>query len=173
MTVFVFMLNFKVPFSKGFSHWGLRASCTLSINLTTIIELKEGQEKLKEANEIALICRKATDMPLELVPHSSASTPGFVTLLQQVVMGYFADGPHLSQASEISFPTRPTMRYLEFIWLVNFSPQNKVPKCRPVLGSLYSLGHNFCLAGPIVAKLHFFETRHPELSNKPKIIEFS
>jgi len=36
------MLNFKVPFSKGISKWGLRASCTTPINPTTIIELKEG-----------------------------------------------------------------------------------------------------------------------------------
>ena len=138
-----FMLNFKVSFSKGFSKWGLRASCTMPINPTTIIELKEGQEMLKGAKKIALICRKATDIPLELVPHSSASIPGFVVLLQQDVMGHFADGPHLSQACEISFPTRPTMPYLEFIWLVNFSPQNKVPKCSLILDSLYSLGHNF------------------------------
>ena len=137
------MLNFKVPFSKGIFKWGLRASCTMTINPTTIIEIKEGQEKLKEAKKIALICRRATNIPLELVPHSSASTPGIVTLLQQDVRGHFANGPHLSQACEISFPTRPTMPYLEFIWLVNFSPQNKVPKCSPVLGSLYSLGHNF------------------------------
>jgi len=138
-----FMLNFKAPFSKGFSIWGLRASCTMPINPTTLIKLKEGQEKLKEAKKIALICRKATNVPLELVRHSSASTSDFVTLLQQDVMGNFADGHHLSQASEIIFPTRPTMPYLGFIWWVNFSPQNKVPKCSPVLGSLHSLGHNF------------------------------
>jgi len=137
------MLNFKVPYSKGFSKWGLRASCTMPINPTTIIEPKEGQEKLKEAKKIALICRKATNIPLGLVPHSSRSTPNFVTLLQQDVMGHFADSPHLSQASKISFPTRPTMPYLEFIWLVNFSPQNKVPKCSPILCSLYYLGHTF------------------------------
>jgi len=47
-----FMLNFKVPFLKGFSKWGLRASCTMPINPTTIIELKEGQEKLREAKKI-------------------------------------------------------------------------------------------------------------------------
>jgi len=42
------MLNFKVHFSKGIFKWGLRASCTMPINPTTIIELKEGQENLKE-----------------------------------------------------------------------------------------------------------------------------
>ena len=68
----------------------------MPINPTTIIELKKGQEKLKEAKKLALICRKATNIPLELVPHSSTSTPGFVTLLQQDVTGHFADGPHLS-----------------------------------------------------------------------------
>jgi len=43
------MLNFKVPFSKGISKWGLRASCTMPINPITIIEPKKGQDKLKEA----------------------------------------------------------------------------------------------------------------------------
>ena len=42
-----FMLNFKVPFSKGISKWGLRASCSMPINPITIIEPKKGQDKLK------------------------------------------------------------------------------------------------------------------------------
>jgi len=58
------------------------------------------------------------------------------------------------------------------IWLVIFSPQNKVLKCSPVLGGLYSLGHNFWSAGPNAANEHFLETRHPELSNKLNIIKF-
>ena len=65
----------------------LRASCTMPINPTTIIELQEGQEKLKEAKQRALTCKKAMEIPNELQPSSSAYTLGFVMLLQQNVLG--------------------------------------------------------------------------------------
>ena len=70
----------------------------MPINPTTIIELKEGQEKLKEAKQRALTCKKTVKIPNEPAPGSSTYTPGFVMLLQQNVMGEIADGPYINQA---------------------------------------------------------------------------
>ena len=72
----------------------------------------------------------------------------------------------------MSFLTRPTTLKLEFVWLVKFNPRAHSILAQDSLDSLYYLGHNFWLAGPIAAKLDSLETRHPELSNKPKIIKF-
>jgi len=72
----------------------------------------------------------------------------------------------------MGFPTRPTMLKLEFIWLVKFSPQAYGILTQDSLDSLHYLGYNFWSDGPIVVKCDSLETRHPNLSNKPKIIEF-
>ena len=70
----------------------------MPINSTSIIDLKEGQEKLKEAKQRALTCKKAVEIPNELAPSSSAYTPIFFTLLKQNVMGQIVDGPYINQA---------------------------------------------------------------------------
>ena len=72
----------------------------------------------------------------------------------------------------MSFLTRPTTLKLEFIWLVKFSPQAQGILAQDSLDSLNYLCHNFRSASLIVIKLDSPETRHPILSNKPKIIEF-
>jgi len=51
-------------------------------------------------------------------------------------------------------------------------PQHTVLQRMPVLDNLHYLGHNFWSAGPIAVKLDCLETRHPNISSKPKIIEF-
>ena len=93
-----FVLNFKVPYSKGFPKWGSRVSCSMPVNSTTPIKLKEDHKQPKEVKEIAIICRKSVEVPFELMPSSSTSTPIFVMLLQQNVMGQIADGPYINQA---------------------------------------------------------------------------
>jgi len=58
-----FVLNIKVPYSKGFPKWGLGASCSTPINSTSPIKLKEDHKKPKEVKEITIICRKVVDIP--------------------------------------------------------------------------------------------------------------
>ena len=58
-----FVLNFKVPYSKGFPKWGSRASCSMPVNSTTPTKLKEDLKQPKEVKEIAIICRKFVDVP--------------------------------------------------------------------------------------------------------------
>ena len=70
----------------------------MPVNSTTPIMLKEDQKQLKEVKEIIIICRKAMDVPFELTPSSSTSTPVFVMLLQKNVTGQIADGPYNNQA---------------------------------------------------------------------------
>jgi len=93
-----FVLNFKVPYSKGFPKWGSRASCSMLVNSTTPIRLNKDDKLPKEVKEITIICRKAVDVPFQLTPSSFTSTPVFVMLLQQNVMGQIADGPYINQA---------------------------------------------------------------------------
>ena len=87
-------------------------------------------------------------------------------------MGQIADGPYINQYWGIRFPIRPTTFYLEFIWLVKFSPQHTVLHRMLVLDSLHYLGHYFWTANLIVVTPHSLETRHSKLSKKPKIIKF-
>ena len=93
-----FVLNFKVPYSKGFPKWGSRASCSIAVNSTTPIKLKEDPTKLKEVKEFAILRRKAVNLPCEFTPSSSSSHPVFVTLLQQNVIGQNSDGPDINHA---------------------------------------------------------------------------
>ena len=59
-----FVLNFKVPYSKGFLKWGSRASCSMPVNSTTPTQLKEGPTKLKEAKEFTIFVRKIRQLAL-------------------------------------------------------------------------------------------------------------
>jgi len=61
---------------------------------------------------------------------------------------------------------------LDIIWLVKSSSQVYGISAQGSLGSLYSFGHNFLLASPDLENLHSLENRLPEISNKPKNIEF-
>jgi len=53
-----FMLNFKVPFSKGIFKWGLRASCTMPLNPTTIIDLRKVKISLRRPSREPSHARK-------------------------------------------------------------------------------------------------------------------
>jgi len=68
----------------------------MPVNSITPIKLKENHKQPKEVKEIAIICRKAVDIPFELTPSSSTSTSVFVMLLQQNIMGQIAD--YINQA---------------------------------------------------------------------------
>ena len=64
----------------------------------TAIKLKEDQTRPKKVKEIALMFRKVMEFNLLLAPSSSMQTPGFVSLLQQEIMGNSPEGLHLIQA---------------------------------------------------------------------------
>jgi len=68
------------------------------VNSTTPIKLKEDQKQQNKVKEIVIICRKTVDVPFELTPNSSTSTPNFVMLLQQNGMGQITNGPYINQA---------------------------------------------------------------------------
>ena len=62
------------------------------------IKLKEDQKRPKEVKEIALMFRKVMEFNLLLAPSSSIQRPGFVSLLQQEIMGNSHEGLPLIQA---------------------------------------------------------------------------
>ena len=64
---------------------------------TTASELKEVQKKHKEVKEIALMFRKAVEFNPLLAPNSSTQRPGFVSLLQQEIIGNSHEGLPLIQ----------------------------------------------------------------------------
>jgi len=70
-----FVLNFKVPYSKGFLKWGSRASCSMPVSSTTPTQLKEDPTKLKAAKEFTILCGKAVNLPCEFTSSSPSSHP--------------------------------------------------------------------------------------------------
>jgi len=63
------------------------------------------------------------------------------------------------------------MLKLDLIWLGNKRPQRCNVQAQASLSSLRCLGHNFQTASPNWENLCFLETKHPGLSNKPKITQ--
>jgi len=64
----------------------------------TAIKLKEDQKRPKEVKQIVLMFRKAVEFNLLLAPSSSMQRPGFLSLLQQEIMGNSHEDLHLIQA---------------------------------------------------------------------------
>ena len=60
--------------------------------------LTEDPNKLKEAKEFAIQCRKAVTMPEEFIHSSLTPCPVFVTCLQQYVMDQHHEVPYIIKA---------------------------------------------------------------------------
>jgi len=56
----------------------------MPVNSTTPIKLKDDDKQPKEVKEIAIICRKSVEVPFELMPSSSTSTPVLVMLCSKI-----------------------------------------------------------------------------------------
>ena len=101
-------------------------------NPNASVEVKEGQKKAKEANEIATMVQNALNHSPLFMPSSTERMSGFVHMLQQEEIGNFHVDLHFPQAQGVSFLIRPALLHLESNWLVIFSPQMKLPKSSPV-----------------------------------------
>jgi len=70
----------------------------MPINPPTIIELKEDATMLKEVKEIGTMLRNALNHSPLFMPSSTERMFGFVSLLQQEIMGNSHEGLPLIQA---------------------------------------------------------------------------